>query len=398
MTGKKIKEPITLRYQLLKNGCKSLYLDYYNSGQRKYEFLKMYLVPETDKETKLLNKSVLKAANAIKLKRNQQVLFERSGLKQEPCNISLLEWLKECMANAMQQAKSKGRKEYSCYRNYNSMQKVVAKFLKSAYKRNDITLEEVNKEFCLKFIHYLDTCTNKWGQPFAQGSKNKYLSKFSSALQRAVRKGYIASNPTSLLDPDERIATAKTQREYLSEEELSRLVKTDCPNAKVKQAFLFSCLCGLRWSDIITLEWGHVFLNEKTHRIEKPVYPLIAEGTVTESPDAATYYTKVAATPNRIGNMHSSNIPIWQIAVNEERRKEFNCEWSLCPDMVKSGYIEEHINYNYPVDNTAGDALRDYPWSHRVYTYDPLKMDMPIPAVELLKNTDLKQNPAYAGK
>lgn len=269
MTGKKIKEPITLRYRLLKNGCKSLYLDYYNSGQRKYEFLKMYLVPETDKETKLLNKSVLKAANAIKLKRNQQVLFERSGLKQEPCNISLLEWLKECMANAMQQAKSKGRKEYSCYRNYNSTQKVVAKFLKSAYKHNDITLEEVNKEFCLKFIHYLDTCTNKWGQPFAQGSKNKYLSKFSSALQRAVRKGYIASNPTSLLDPDERIATAKTQREYLSEEELSRLVKTECPNAKVKQAFLFSCLCGLRWSDITTLEWSHVFLNEKTHRIEK---------------------------------------------------------------------------------------------------------------------------------
>ncbi len=126
------------------------------------------------------------------------------------------------------------------------------------------------------------------------------------------------------------------------------------------------------------------------------VYPLVADGTVTESPDAATYYTLVKATPNRIGNMH--NAPIWQIAVNEERRKEFNCEWSLCPDMVKSGYIEEHINYNYPVDNTAGDALRDYPWSHRVYTYDPLKMDMPIPSVELLKNTDLKQNPAYAGK
>ena len=66
--------------------------------------------------------------------------------------------------------------------------------------------------------------------------------------------------------------------------------------------------------------------------------------------------------------------------------------------MVKSGYIEDHINYNYPYDETSGQDLRDYPWSHRVYTYDGRKMDMPIPAIELIKNSALIQNDAYLGK
>lgn len=125
-------------------------------------------------------------------------------------------------------------------------------------------------------------------------------------------------------------------------------------------------------------------------------YPLPVLTEPVEVPAAKEFYTALQAKPNRVGTMHTSEA--WKVAVNEERRKEFNCEWSLCPDLIRSGYIEDHINYNYPVDQTSGDALRDYPWSHRVYTYDKEKMDMPIPAIELLKNTALKQNPAYLSK
>ncbi|MCR5361438.1 MAG: RagB/SusD family nutrient uptake outer membrane protein [Bacteroidales bacterium] len=125
-------------------------------------------------------------------------------------------------------------------------------------------------------------------------------------------------------------------------------------------------------------------------------YPLPVNTAVVTVPDAKTYYTALQATPNRVGYKHTSEV--WKVAVNEERRKEFSSEWSLCPDMVKSGYMEDHINYNYPKDNTEGDALRDYPWSHRVYDYDARKMDMPIPSIELMKNSALIQNDAYLGK
>ena len=44
----KVKEPIRLRMKELANGNKSLYLDIYRDGKRTYEYLKMYLIPETD--------------------------------------------------------------------------------------------------------------------------------------------------------------------------------------------------------------------------------------------------------------------------------------------------------------------------------------------------------------
>ena len=121
-------------------------------------------------------------------------------------------------------------------------------------------------------------------------------------------------------------------------------------------------------------------------------YPIgVLKATVTV-PSAKEYYTALQATPNRVGYTHKSEV--WKVAVNEERRKEFNSEWCLCPDMIKSGYIKDHIDYNYPKDN-GGDDYANYPWSKREFDFDVNKMDMPIPANELLKNTLLKQNPGY---
>lgn len=123
-------------------------------------------------------------------------------------------------------------------------------------------------------------------------------------------------------------------------------------------------------------------------------YPV---GVLTEAvtvPSAKEYYTMLQAKPNRVGYTHTSEV--WKVAVNEERRKEFNSEWCLCPDMIKSGYMEDHINYNYPKDD-GGSDYANYPWSKRSFDFDIRKMDMPIPATELMKNSLLKQNPAYAG-
>ena len=49
MNKKKIKEPIKLREKELRNGNISLYLDSYDNGKRKYEFLHLYLIPEETK-------------------------------------------------------------------------------------------------------------------------------------------------------------------------------------------------------------------------------------------------------------------------------------------------------------------------------------------------------------
>ena len=45
---------------------------------------------------------------------------------------------------------------------------------------------------------------------------------------------------------------------YLTLEEVKKLSQTECEYPKIKRAFLFSCLTGLRRSDILKLTWGEV--------------------------------------------------------------------------------------------------------------------------------------------
>ncbi len=116
-------------------------------------------------------------------------------------------------------------------------------------------------------------------------------------------------------------------------------------------------------------------------------YPVPFATETTTVPDAKTYYTQLKATKGFTS-------PVWKVAVNMERRKEFSAEWCLCPDMLKSGFMEEHIAINYPKHAQQADPKSDWQ-SVRTFEFDNLRMDMPIPADELIKNPLCDQNEAY---
>lgn len=115
-------------------------------------------------------------------------------------------------------------------------------------------------------------------------------------------------------------------------------------------------------------------------------YPLPLNEVAVEVPDARTYYTELKA-------QKGYESPVWKVAVNEERRKEFNSEWCLRPDMERSGYLPDHIEHNYPVTNREDD--NNYPWTVRKFSFDPDKMTFPIPIMELRRNSDCDQNAGY---
>ena len=77
----KAKEPIRLREKNLSNGNKSLYLDIYRNGKREYEFLKLYIIPETagDLTAKERNKQTIIQANAIKAQRIIELTNDEAG-------------------------------------------------------------------------------------------------------------------------------------------------------------------------------------------------------------------------------------------------------------------------------------------------------------------------------
>ena len=65
----KLKEPIKIRFKSLADGNKSIYLDIYYKGVRKYEYLKLYLVPEINPVCKEQNKQTMAVAERIKAER-----------------------------------------------------------------------------------------------------------------------------------------------------------------------------------------------------------------------------------------------------------------------------------------------------------------------------------------
>lgn len=65
----KLKEPIKIRLKSLADGNKSIYLDIYYKGVRKYEYLKLYLVPEINPVCKEQNKQTMAFAERIKAER-----------------------------------------------------------------------------------------------------------------------------------------------------------------------------------------------------------------------------------------------------------------------------------------------------------------------------------------
>lgn len=271
----KIKEPIRLRMKPLNNGSKSLYLDIYRNGKRSYEYLKMYIIPEVDVNARKRNIVTMTAANAIKSKRIIEMTNGEAGIKMpdEKPKMLLSEWMQQYMANQ----ESKGKKGVHQI-------KVAMQILKD-YAGEQVTMEDVDKTFCKGYIDYLLTEYQPMGKPISRFTAQNYYRVLNCALNAAVRADIIKVNPMNKLDNSEKIRRPDSKREYMTIEEIRSLIATPMEYSAVKNAYLFSCFCGLRISDIIGLKWGNVYVDNGQYRLDvvmqktkEPIYlPLSPE-------------------------------------------------------------------------------------------------------------------------
>ncbi len=242
----KAKEPIRLREKKLSNGNISLYLDYYREGKRKYEFLKLYLIPEkSDASARERNKQTIIQANAIKSQRILEVTNDEAGLRTDRTKMLLVDYL-----TAYQEESSDNEVKKS---NIGILISLI-----SDYNPN-VRLKDLDRDFCIGFTDYLsNTYRTKDGRKLAPVSVKNRLVTLQTAINSAVRKDILRKNPFSSLSPSEKVRVPESQRVYLTLDEVRLLEGTECSNAKVKQAFLFSCYCGLRISDIRMLTWSNI--------------------------------------------------------------------------------------------------------------------------------------------
>ena len=238
---------ITLR-QRLKGKKIRLYLDYYDNGNRKNEFLSLFLFPEPEKgrltkEQKKQNVENMSLAEAIRSKKHLEITNGEFGFhdlnKKKSSFITYFEYLTE-----------KRRASQGNYGNWDSTLKHLKKFVKT-----DITFSEIDKKWVEDFKSYLINVKSSTGKPLSQNSKASYFNKIAAAFKEAYKEGIIQKNPVEQVDG---IRPEETQKEFLTQEELITVAKTECDIPILKRAFLFSAITGLRWSDIEKLVWSEV--------------------------------------------------------------------------------------------------------------------------------------------
>ena len=249
----KLKEPVRIREKKIAGGNISLYLDIYQNGMRKKETLKLYLVPEVNATAKLQNANTRKLAEQIK---SQRILdIQKEGLvdwgKVKKSRMTLADWFD-------QYTKDNGELSESSQRSKRNVQARLSQYLLSIGKP-DFLLKEVDKDFCKGFIAFLKTCTFNGGKKtLSQTTCRIFTNRFGSVMAKAVREGLIEHNPFALLDAKEKPQKRVAEREFLTIEELKKAMATPCRYEIVKQAFLFSCFTGLRYSDMKSLKWSEI--------------------------------------------------------------------------------------------------------------------------------------------
>lgn len=295
----KLKEPVRIRFKQLSNGNQSIYLEYYTGdvirkenyvgGKRKYEFLKLYLIPERTREDKAKNEATLALAKAIQSKRIVEVQNDAHGFQNtNKSRVNLLDYLE----NIGKQSAEQGSRNYA---------RTVLNTVRALklFRGDYIAFRDVDKEFLSEFTDFLRQMPKaskygvlKTGGRLSNNSVVSYYGTLRTAINRAYKEGIITVNPTKEFDFASKVRQEPSRREYLTIDELKTLINTECRHEIVKRAFLFSCLCGLRVSDIRKLRWcdlqrsgGRVRIEITMQKTKEPLYLPISDEALKWLPE-----------------------------------------------------------------------------------------------------------------
>jgi integrase len=238
------KQIVRIREKDLTSGNKSLFLDISWNGKRSKEYLKLYVNSPKSAIDREFNKQTLALAENIRAKRQTELQNNGWGFSNDfKLDTNFIQYFESLIE----------KRKYSPgnWGNWDSTLKHLQK-----YCSPQTTFRDIDTSFVEGFKYHLQhDAKTKSDTPLSINSQSSYFNKFRSALKQAFDDRILPDNPARIVKG---IKTDDTHREYLTIEELKSLVKTPCKYPVMKNAFLFSCLTGLRWSDINKLKWSEV--------------------------------------------------------------------------------------------------------------------------------------------
>lgn len=246
---------VHLRKRLSKSESKEyLYLEIYygyarnddggikaNRKRQKLDYW-LHVNPRTP-EQRTHNKETIRKAEIARAELEKDVLNKKYGYVSDlKGRINFIEYFRDIILDR----EGKGNKG-----NWESSYKHLVGFAGEA-----VAMDAIDEEFCEGFKRYLTKeARTKSDTHLSSGSIASYYTKLRAALNQAVDEGYLMKSPARNISTPKII---EHEREYLTEVEVRKLFVTECRYDVLKRAFLFSCLTGLRWSDIQNLEWSQV--------------------------------------------------------------------------------------------------------------------------------------------
>ena len=235
---------VTVRQRAIKNNRISLYLDYYPAvrnpetmqmSRREYLGIYIYASPKNELEREF-NNDMLNKVEAIRCIRVQSLINEEFGfLDKNKMKADFLAYFKKM-------CKTKDQKWMVVYAHF------------SNFVQGKCTFGEVNVDLCKQFRTYLLSAKQikRTKLKVSTNSAAGYYSTFRGLLKIAYRDKLLRENINDFLD---KIETNDVKKEYLTLDEVKLLATIPCDIPTLKAASLFSCLTGLRISDILNLQW-----------------------------------------------------------------------------------------------------------------------------------------------
>ena len=324
------KEPVRLRQKKLTNGNISLYLAIYVNGHREYEFLKLYLIPEKTKADKAQNRETLAVANSIKAQRIIDIQNGVHGFKGDYKEQTLFYDYYNTLTNRRKKKESKGN-----FSNWAS----CLHHLKKYDPRTNLTFADITPKWIQGFRDYLEHDAEAFGcdrrerkdkRPLSQNSRQSYFNKLRACLRQAYEDGIIRTNPMRGITG---FSGEEGTRQYLTLEEVRAMAAADCDYPEIKRAFLFSCLTGLRRSDIIRLTWGEVTQMEGRTRLIFRQKKTGGQEYLDITPQAAELIGDRGdhkATDTVFGDIRypsdtNDNLRIWALRAGIDKHISFHC-------------------------------------------------------------------------
>ena len=290
------KTPFKLRRRRLADGRESLFIDHTSSGKHEYEFLSLYLLPETSVKAKRENAKTLRQAEEIIHAKTEALVDEQAQVEAAKDKSKML--LADFMDILIAEYKSQGRSGYVGLR--------TAKAVLTSFS-TDARLCDIDKKFCTDYADWLKGgYLTKDGKTIEKATAFSYFWQLGIVLTCACQKEYIKHNPWKLLSPHEKIQRPESKRDYLTLEEVAKLEQTPYKKEVIRQAFLFACYCGLRISDIVTLRWSNITVNGGQwyvsvvmHKNSKPISLPLPAKALRWLPERGEQDDLVFALPNK---------------------------------------------------------------------------------------------------